>query len=105
MHAQNHRRKNRISTIDDADDRQYLSIPVMVTWGPGRLTLVRLKKRWRIGNLFLPMWRKMPESHLVLMDFNLSVTSAFIKPLRYLDVRRCTGSRSRSSRDMLSSTI
>ena len=81
MHVQNHRRKNRISTIDDADDRPYISVPVMVPWGPGRLTLVRLRKRWRIEVLVLPMWRTMPESHLIVTAFNLSVTSAFIRPL------------------------
>lgn len=74
---QNHRRKNRISTIHDAEDRQYLSVPVMVSWGPGRLTLVQLNKRWRIGVLVVPMWRRMPE-YANVTAFNLGLTSASI---------------------------
>ena len=81
MHVQNHRRKNTISMLHDADDRQYLSVPVMVPWGPGRLTLVRLNKRWRIGVLVLPMWRTMPESHTIDTAFNPIITSAFIKSI------------------------
>lgn len=77
-----------ISMLHDADDRQYLSVPVMVPWGPGRLTLVRLNKRWRIGVLVLPMWRTVPESHTIVAAFILGVTSAFAKPAWYVDARR-----------------
>lgn len=100
MHVQNHRRKNTISMLHDADDRQYLSVPVMVPWGPGRLTLVRLNKRWRIGVLVLPMWRKVPESYVIVPAFNPVVTSAFAKLLWYVDACRRAYSRSRSSRGM-----
>lgn len=81
MHVQNHRRKNRINTTNDAEDRQYLSVPVMVPWGPGRLTLVRLDKKGRIGVLVVPMWRAMPE-YAIVTAFSLHSTSALIiKPL------------------------
>lgn len=90
MRGQNHRRKNIIGTINDADDRQYLSVPVMVPWGPRPLTLVRLNKMWRIGVLVLPMWRTMPEMHAIMAAFNLFVTSASVKTMWYVKVRSCT---------------
>lgn len=88
-----------ISILHDADDRQYLSVPVMVPWGPGRLTLVRLNKRWRIGVLVLPMWRTVPESHAIVTAFIPGVTSAFAKPT-WCIARRRMYSRIRSSRGM-----
>lgn len=89
-----------ISILHDADDRQYLSVPVMVPWGPGRLTLVRLNKRWRIGVLVLPMWRTVPESYVIVPAFILGVTSAFAKHTWYADARRRVYSRICSSRGM-----